>query len=240
MTAGGGVRLLSLAGASEWVVTRGPQSAARILFVPPLFEELNRCRRLIAEVGRRLAGRGIGSWLPDLPATGESDRALCDIGWDDWRRAIADAAAALGEEAEAVHLVSIRGGALVDDAVADAASRWRLAPVDGAALWRDLVRARLAADREGAGTLTVGLIEGMAAAGTVELAGYPIPPALSTPLRHAGPAMPAGRCRHAALTSSPGVDVRLPGPPPWRQTEPDDCPALAEAMAADIAGWISR
>lgn len=240
MTGGGAVRLLPLAGATEWVVTRGPRSAARVLFVPPLFEELNRCRRLIAEVGRRLAAGGIGSWLPDLPATGESDRALNEIGWDDWRRAIADAAAALGEEAEAVHLVSIRGGALVDDAVPRAASRWWLAPIDGAALWRDLIRARLAADRESGGTLTAALIEDSAAASPVELAGYLIPPAVSGPLRRAIPATPAGRCRHAALTSSPGVDVRLPGPPPWRQTEPEDCPALADAMAADIAGWIGE
>lgn len=238
MTGGGEVRLLPLAGASEWVVTRGPRSTARILFVPPLFEELNRCRRLIAEVGRRLAARGIGSWLPDLPATGESDRALDDIGWDDWRAAIADAAAALAGEAETIHLVSIRGGALIDDAAMGAVSRWRLAPVDGTALWRDLARARLAVEREGAGQLTGAMIDEMAATGAIELAGYPIPPALSGPLRRALPAPPAGRCRHAALTSSPGADVRLPGPPPWRQTEPDDCPALAEAMAADIAGWI--
>ena len=136
--------------------------------------------------------------------------------------------------------MSVRGGALLDDAVADAASRWRLAPVDGAALWRDLVRARLAAEREGAGRLTAARIDDLAAAQIVELAGYPVPPALSGPLRRAVPAAPPGRCRHAVLTSSPGADVHLPGPPPWRQTEPDDCPALAEAMAADIAGWIGR
>ncbi len=238
MTAGGEVRLMPLAGTHEWVITRGPTSADRVLFVPPLFEELNRCRRLIAEVGRRLAARGIGSWLPDLPATGESDRTLVDIGWDDWRASIADAADALAREAAAVHVVSIRGGALIDDAATAARSWWRLAPVEGSALWRDLVRSRLAVDREAAGTLTATGIETAASSEAVELAGYSIPPRLSLPFRSAVPAAMGTSCRHATLTSSPGADVRLPGPPPWRQTEPGDCPTLAQAMAADIADWI--
>ena len=34
------------------------------------------------------------------------------------------------------------------------------------------------------------------------------------------------------------ADHRLPYPPPWRRAEPDANPALAQALAADIADWV--
>ena len=34
------------------------------------------------------------------------------------------------------------------------------------------------------------------------------------------------------------ADRRLPYPPPWRRAEPDADPALAQALAADIADWV--
>ena len=54
----------------------GRADAPAILFVPPLFEEMNRTRALIAAVMRRLAKRGHGCWLLDLGGTGESERDL--------------------------------------------------------------------------------------------------------------------------------------------------------------------
>ena len=57
----------------------GAADAPPILFVPPLFEEMNRTRALIAAIMRALAARGYGCWLPDLPGTGESLRALGEV-----------------------------------------------------------------------------------------------------------------------------------------------------------------
>ena len=60
----------------EWLMRIGAEDAPPILFVPPLFEEMNRTRALIAAVMRRLAAQGFGCWLPDLGGTGESERDL--------------------------------------------------------------------------------------------------------------------------------------------------------------------
>src|SRR3712207_9428432 len=56
-----------------------------------LFRSMNRTRALLATVMRRLAGEGFGCWLPDLPGTGESERALEEISWTQWLDAAADA-----------------------------------------------------------------------------------------------------------------------------------------------------
>src|SRR5687767_1953312 len=89
-----------------------------LLFLPPLFEEMNRTRALLAATMRALAARGFGCWLPDLPGTGESERALEAVSWTDWREAAAEAFKAAG----AVASVGLRGGTLLDD---PAPARWR-------------------------------------------------------------------------------------------------------------------
>ena len=57
-------------GCSEWMMRIGRSEAPPILFVPPLFEEMNRTRALIAAMMRALSADGFGCWLPDLPGTG--------------------------------------------------------------------------------------------------------------------------------------------------------------------------
>ncbi len=47
-------------GGDEWLMRIGREDAPAILIVPPLFEEMNRTRALIAAVMRRLARRGHG------------------------------------------------------------------------------------------------------------------------------------------------------------------------------------
>ncbi|MEA3065760.1 MAG: hypothetical protein QOJ27_2212, partial [Sphingomonadales bacterium] len=79
-------------GRDEWMMRIGTGPA--LLFLPPLFEEMNRTRALLAALMRRLAGEGYGCWLPDLPGTGESERPLEAVAWQDWRDAAGSAAAA--------------------------------------------------------------------------------------------------------------------------------------------------
>ena len=187
----------------EWMMRIGPEGPA-VLFVPPLFEEMNRTRAFMAATMRALAAAGYGSILPDLPGTGES--------WDDWRQAVAG----LGRVSFAT--VAVRGGCLLDDACHLPA--WRLAPVDGASLVRDLERS------------------GMVAGGGS--AGYDPSPGLIEALRAARPA-PAASIRTVRLSSDRGeADLKLDGPPLWRRSEPQTSSELSELIARDIAEWIRR
>lgn len=215
MNAAGGLRYdrYSFAGGSdEWLMRVGPAAGVPVLFVPPLFEELNRTRALIAATMRALAERGFLCTLPDLPGTGESPHSLEECSWDDWRAALQ----ALGG---ASHVVAIRGGCLLDD-IPSALSRWRLAAVAGSSLKRDLARAGLA--------------------GGADFAGYPIPPAMGAALDAAVPAE-GPRLRTVRLASDPApADAKLAGPALWRRSEPGTSAELALAMADDIALWIGQ
>jgi pimeloyl-ACP methyl ester carboxylesterase len=181
-----------------------------LLFLPPLFEEMNRTRALLATTMRALAGRGFGCWLPDLPGTGESERPLGEISWQDW----IDAATAAFAAAGAVATVGLRGGVLLDVA---AAVRWRFAPAPGSSLARDLTRAGLMTEGGGGYAPSEALLAGLASAE---------PPW-------------GGRVRTARLATDRGeADLKLEGPPLWRRAEPQNSPELAAAMASDIWEWM--
>lgn len=204
----------------EWLLRIGAADAPAILFLPPLFEEMNRTRALIVAAMRGLAARGQGCWLADLPGAGESERALDSVGWGDWRAAAAAAARRLtNKNGDPPLVASIRGGALLDDA-APARGRWRFAPVGGASLVRDLTRAGLA--------------------GGADHAGYSPSDTLLAALAAATPAVVAP-CRIARLESDRGeAEAKLPGPALWRRSEPGVSPELADAVAADIDAWSRR
>lgn len=199
----------------EWMMRIGGRQAPAILFVPPLFEEMNRTRALLADVMRRLAALGHGCWLPDLSGTGESLRALGDVTWHDWRHDVTAACTYVSQRAENVLIASLRGGALLDDAAAGSAW-WRFAPADGAALTRDMVRAGLAG---------------------VEWAGYAPSAELRADLAAATPCeVPVLRTVRLA-TDRAEADARVGGPALWRRSEPGRSAALAEALTADLHAW---
>ncbi len=209
-------------GGSEMWIARGSEQGPRLLIVPPLFEEANRCRALLAETQRGLAEHGIGSALIDLPGTGDSERPLSDMSLDEWCGAVADAAAAFG----AGMVASVRGGGLIDHR-ADVTAWWRFSPVDGAALVRDLDRAQQIAGKR----------DGEPAGGT--RAGYPIADAMISALRVATPE-PVARLRTLRLeTEAATADARVSGPPLWRRPEPEQDLALARRIVDDLAGWIA-
>ena len=203
-------------GGPEWMMRIGAAEAPSILFVAPLFEEMNRTRALIAAAMRWLAKRGHGCWLIDLSGTGESERALGEVGWDDWRHDVMSAAAYIAEKARKPLIASLRGGALVDDQ-AEARGWWRLAPIDGAAVTRDMVRSGLA--------------------GGVEWAGYTPGDAFKAALEAASPG-PVKTLRTVRLASdAQAADAKLEGPALWRRSEPGTSAALADAIAADLHRW---
>jgi pimeloyl-ACP methyl ester carboxylesterase len=199
----------------EWLMRIGPADGPPILFLAPLFEEMNRTRALFAATMRALADRGFGCWLPDLPGTGESERALEECEWDDW--AAASAAMAERFDGRAV-VVSFRGGCLLDGV--KAACRWRMSPVDGASLTRDLKR--------------TGLVSGWAQGG------YSLSPTLLASLEQAQPAE-LQPLRTVRLRSDPRpADAKIEGPALWRRSEPGSSQALSQSLAADIADWTSQ
>ena len=177
-------------------------------------------RRFTVQLMAALAERGVGSLLPDLPGTGESLVDLRRIG--DWSASLHGLART--HPAAARQTVAIRGGALLDGDIADwwvrpkPRRRWRLAPITGERLLRDLDRAD--------------------AIGGAAEPGWPISPALRAMLRAR---TPEGDARTAGLADSPGeADVRLAGVSLWRLAEPGEDSALVAAAADDIAGWVER
>jgi hypothetical protein len=200
----------------EWLMRLGRPHAPAILFVPPLFEEMNRTRALIVAAMRSLARRGQGCWLLDLSGSGESERDLAEIAWDDWRHDVTFAARHIAEQARKPLIASFRGGALVDDG-ADARGWWRFAPVDGAMLARDMARSGLA--------------------GGVEWAGYAPADALKAALAAAALA-PVRAARTLRLaTDRAEADLKVEGPALWRRSEPGSSAELATALADDLYKW---
>lgn len=202
----------------EWLLRIGDPDAAPILFVPPLFEEMNRTRALLVSMMRTLAADGHCCWLPDLTGTGESLASLLDVAWEDWRHDVSVAAEHVARAHSASPLIAaIRGGCLLDDA-AEGVGHWQFAPVPGASLARDLDRASLGGGAEWAGyhEAKAALRQALAAA----------TPAETAPLRTLRLATGAG-----------AADAKVEGPALWRRSEPGTSVPLAAALAKDIGEW---
>jgi hypothetical protein len=213
------------AGRAEHVLAFGAGAARQILFVPPLFDEMNKVRRMLVQAMRGLAERDIGSMLVDLPGCNESGADLWRQDRKSWTEAVGVAASQLG----ATHIASLRGGALVDHG-APALPHWRLAPAKGSSLLKTMIRARIAGDREaGRATTEAGLLAA-AQQGPIELAGHRLGPDLVAALADALPeTLP--RLTVRAL----GQDVE--GTPLWLRAEPQDDAAMSASIAADIDRW---
>ena len=207
-------------GEREHFLVHGLNNEHDLVVIPPLFEEHNLLRGLIADTARLLARKGVTCWLPDLPGTGESLRGLRDIDWQDWRGAVRAAAARVEAiTGRSLHVAAFRGGALLADAI-PGRSCWTFAAAPGAALLRFLRRAQAISDRENG-------------AESQDLAGYPLSPRLCADLAAATVATPTVPARSVA------ADAFGPHAPLWHRAEPGRDPALSAAIAEDIALWIA-
>ncbi|WP_137753169.1 hypothetical protein [Sphingopyxis sp. L1A2A] len=207
--------------------TRTPR--ATILFVPPLFEEANRSRRTLVLAMRALAADGFAAQLPDLPGQNESLVPLAEVDLARWQDALTKTAAAIDGP---LIVASLRGGTLIDHS-ANAAARWRLAPVSGASLLRTLMRARVAADREARLTSSLDSLQANAVTAPLLIAGNLLSPAMMAQLGSAE-ARPVAPLRTVTLGS--GAEA-IAGTPLWLRAEPGEDAAMAAAIAADIAAW---
>lgn len=213
------------AGQSELCFGFGGDSARRILIIPPLFDEMNRMRRVLASVTRDLAGRGVGSLLIDLPGCNESLALLNDQSLDSWRNAVAACAGQLA----VTHIASMRGGALIDGSRPDL-PHWRIAPVKGASLLKTMIRTRIAGEKEAGNIISEAQLMMQAQTAPIELAGNMLGPDMVAQLSVAEP---------VALTNLTerrlGEDIV--GSPLWLRAEPQDDAAFAANIAADLDRW---
>ena len=184
---------------------------AQLIVIEPLFEEANRCRRLVAQILRALDAKGVATAILQLPGTGESEIGISEVRLEDWRAALADASPLL--------IASFRGGTIIDDA-GSARSVWRFAPETGARIVRDLKRASLTS-------------------GETELyAGHRLGGAFLDELATAKPAV-LEAVRTVRLASDAGdADLKVAGSPLWRRAEPGEDPALAAVLADDLLAWV--
>jgi hypothetical protein len=192
----------------------------RLLIVPALFDEANRMRRFTVEVMRRLDGAGVDSFLIDLPGCNESLAPLEQQTPESWREAVRAAA----KQFRASHVLGLRGGALLAPPELPC---WRYAPVKGATILRNMLRARIFTAREaGIDETQEGLTEAALAQG-IELAGFRLGAEFVRQFQSLTPPV-------SVLASEVEQDM-LGGSGLWLRAEPGEDRDQADALAAIIA-----
>jgi hypothetical protein len=181
---------------------------------------MNFTRGFIVDIMRALSALNIGTWLPDLPGTGESLRPLETISWDDWL----DAARTAGEAVAAQsgrrpHVIALRGGNLLAHAV-DRRSCWSFAPASGASLLRQLQRTQLISDKRNIHDQSD--INGYM--------GYTMSSQMRISLENMSEPAPFSPLHVREASSTEML---------WRRAEPARAPELSTALAAEIAQWIA-
>ncbi len=206
----------SPAGGEQYALSFDQQRSARVLVIPALFDEANKLRHFTVEVMRRLDAGGVDSILPDLPGTNESLAPLAEQTLTGWRAAVEAAADHFG----ATHVLTLRGGALLDPGTL---SGVHYASVAGASLLRGLIRVQLLSDKEaGLPTTRDDLVARVGTEGAA-LAGY-----------HLGPAM-VQKLGSATAPEGPTIEVKqadIGGPGLWLRAEPAFDPDQADKLAA--------
>ncbi len=216
-------------GREEYVLGFGdPNTKRKILIIPPLFDEMNRVRRMLASAMRDLAARGVATFLPDLPGCNESLSLMPEQDLETWRTAMNLAAEQLG----ATHIAAIRGGALIDDFLPDM-PHWRLAPVKGASLIKTMMRTRIAGDKEAGITTSTDDLIAEARISQTELSGNLLNLKMVEQL---GVAQPAAMPGVHTVTLGDGTDM-IAGSALWLRAEPQDDAAMSAAIAAELDRW---
>ena len=207
----------------ELIVCHGAGSESGLLIIPPLFGEHNLMRRLLVETMRRLADAQIDTVLPDLPGWNESLQSLDKQTLSSWRSAMADAARMHG----VTHVLAVRSGALI---VPPGLPGWSYAPQSGSKLLRAMVRARTIASREPGQAESSDDLYAMGRKSGLELAGWPISPAMFRELELAEPLV------GDILTEITQGEVGGAGL--WLRAEPGDNSEQATRLAAIISAGI--
>lgn len=212
-------------------------AAASVLIVPPFAEEMNKCRPMLARVGRALAARGLGALLPDLTGTGDSAGEFRDARLAAWlddlqrvaRRAALDGAPLTG-------VIGVRFGALLALELAGLlpgirrVALWQ--PVaSGTAQLTQFLRLRVASGvlasspEAGPAAESVASLTAVLARGDViEVGGYELGPGLAADLRE-----PDIR----RLAPATGIALR------WFEVSAAPQATLSRVATDRVAGWCA-
>lgn len=193
----------------------------RLLIVPALFDEGNKLRRLTVDVMRRLDAAGIDSVLPDLPGCNESLLPLQTLDPTDWLDAMTAAAQHFG----ATHALGIRGGCLFTP---DGLPTFHYAPVKGAAILRQMLRARILSSREAGREESREALAEIALAKGITLAGYDLGADF---YRHFEP-------MSAAPATGVLMQEEVGGSGLWLRAEPGEDAAQAQVICAVLSARI--
>lgn len=189
----------------------------RVLFVPPLAEELNKSRRMVTLQAVRLSTSGFAVLTIDPLGCGDSSGDFGDAGWQAWLDDLANAHAWLAREVQAVDwLWGLRAGCLLANEL-----RQRLALPAHLLFWQPQAQGRqvlqqflrlrtLGALLEGASDRGDGqreLLAQLEAGESLEIAGYRLSPLLAAGLERSQlqPAGDAARFECLELSAREGV-----------------------------------
>ncbi|GGA05264.1 hypothetical protein GCM10010923_13750 [Blastomonas marina] len=193
---------------------------SRLLIVPPLFDEMNKMRRLLVETMRRLDRADIDSFLIDLPGTNESTAELDRQDAEGWQ----GAASAAAEHFRATHVLGVRGGAMF---VPVDLPGLLYAPVAGAQTLNRMLRSRTIAAREAGREENATVLLERGLRDGIDLAGYRLGASMIAALTQ----------RHVPVR--PGLATidrdAVGGGGMWLRAEPGDAPEQADALAAIVA-----
>ncbi|MEW4466793.1 hypothetical protein AB1K62_03045 [Parasphingorhabdus sp. JC815] len=225
-------------GYDELCLRAGTGHQQTILFIPPLFDEMNRMRRMIVDVMRLLDKGGVGSILPDLPGTNESIFPQEGANLTIWKEALLSCSLT-----DKRYVASFRGGCLLDNFADESCNqiveKWRFAPAKGSSLLRTMMRTRIASDKEAGVVTNMTNLSAEAERGNVNLAGNAIGSAMFAELKTAIPAQSTNIRTVQLANNSQAADAKLPGSALWLRAEPDDDTILSAAIADDILAWVA-
>ncbi len=119
----------------EYLPTSG-STKEFVIMAPPFAEEMNRARRTLHLLGKRLAEIGIGSILIDLFGTGDSSGNFAQANWNCWLEDLALARAWATSRGRIKAVLGLRFGALL------AAALQRKNPADKLILWQPMMQGR--------------------------------------------------------------------------------------------------
>lgn len=259
-------------GGPRFVLTYRPLRVTErgtVVLAPPFAEEMNKCRRMVAQTARALAADG---WLvvqPDLYGCGDS---AGNFGAASWRQWVADLERVIGAHHAGgeLWLWGVRAGALLLSPLLEANPAanlllWQPAH-DGAAVLNQFLRLRASAallDRSETADrkqLRARLAQGE----SIEVAGYPLSPQVANPLAEARLVLPpdfSGRIVWFDVSDDAAEPVAPPrqkiaeawraaghrvkfeavvGPKFWQTVETAEAPALIERARAALAATDER
>lgn len=187
-----GVTPLFISGAAGRIFTlyfpAQGKALGALLYLPPLTEEMNRCRSLVSAQARTLSKLGYAVLLLDYYGTGDSEGELKNASWDIWHQDVEAAAAWLEQQTGLpVTLWGCRLGALLAAQIASRSSErfkhlllWQPV-IDGKMYLTQFLRLRVAAlmDQGLPPETTDQIRAQFASGGSVAISGYELPAALA-------------------------------------------------------------